>query len=449
MQTKGLPMLLPLLIASAGFSQYALPQNNSTRSRSGEFFITDQRGGGASGMAARFRTNEAYLVLEPTLLAISCERIKQEVSERLGFSGPWRGRIGLTLYKAESADEPLTITSGHFRDGWNYGLELPDVLSKERYLRAMVQVSTMELANRSGGDRVAEVPQWLSEGLTKELLLSKGVELMLPPPQKNVNGVIVLSANVLIRRESPLEPARKELRSQAPLTFDELSWPTDEQADARTRGVYALSAQLFLDEILNLSDGRARLRQMVLELPQYYNWQFAFLHAFQGKFPNLIAVEKWWSLHAVRFIGREANQTWPLDECWREMEESISPSIQIRSGANELPLETRVNLQTILREWGPEEQRQVLRERLHMLVLLRLRVAPELGGLLNDYCETINDYLVAREKGGFFRKLRKNKIIEENEAQAIKRLDALDVRREAARPHEKTLASAVVGSPAK
>jgi hypothetical protein len=437
----GLLCLLPLFAASLGLAQFVPAQNPSIRSRSGQFFIHDQRSTGLSAAAERFRTNDAYIILDPNLLAVSCERLKQEVSDRLGFSGPWQGRIGLTLFAAQRPNEPVTITSGHFRDGWNYDIELPDVLLKERFLRTMVQAVTMELANRNGGKRAAEAPAWLSEGLTKELLVSKAVELMLPAPQKNVNGLRMLSANVLIRRESSLEQARTQFRTRPPLTFDELSWPPNEQTDPQSREQYALSAQVFLHEILSLGDGRARLHQMVSELPNYYNWQFAFLHSFEGTFPNLIAVEKWWSLRAVRFTGHEASQAFPLEECWGAMEELVRPSVQIRSEANELPLETRVSLQTIIRQWGPEEQRLVLRERLQMLIVLRLRVAPELGALLNDYCETINDYLVAREKGGFFRKLRKNKIIEESETEAIKRLDALDIRREAARPHDKTLAT--------
>jgi len=39
-----------------------------------------------------------------------------------------------------------------------------------------------------------------------------------------------------------------------------------------------------LDELLRLENGRACLREMLAQLPAFYNWQFAFLKGFSPGF---------------------------------------------------------------------------------------------------------------------------------------------------------------------
>ena len=51
-----------------------------------------------------------------------------------------------------------------------------------------------------------------------------------------------------------------------------------------------------MGELLRLPDGRACLQRMLAQLPQHYNWQFAFLEAFHARFERPLDVEKWWAL---------------------------------------------------------------------------------------------------------------------------------------------------------
>jgi hypothetical protein len=78
-----------------------------------------------------------------------------------------------------------------------------------------------------------------------------------------------------------------------------LSWPAAEQLVGERGELYRSSAQLFVHQLLNLPEGAACMRTMLEQLPLYYNWQFAFLHAFHELFPQPVDVEKWWSLQLV------------------------------------------------------------------------------------------------------------------------------------------------------
>ena len=88
---------------------------------------------------------------------VSCERIKQALMRELGATAPWRGTVYLVLYPARAPGDTITITSERFKGGWQYRVDFPDVVERSRYVRAIVQVLLLEVANRTaqehaGGD---------------------------------------------------------------------------------------------------------------------------------------------------------------------------------------------------------------------------------------------------------------------------------------------------------
>ncbi|MEY2428478.1 MAG: hypothetical protein QOJ40_1363 [Verrucomicrobiota bacterium] len=430
-----------LLLSNAN-AQFALPQASSASSRSGQFVV--HAAPGQSISSSSLANDRDFVRLDVALLTVSCERIKQILWRELGATTPWRGKIHLVLFEAGGADEAVTITSEQFKDGWQYRLDLPDVVERTRYVRSMVQVLLLELANRAGGAHPSEIPIWLIEGLAQQLLASNEIELVLAPPRGTVNGLSMSSTIVNARKNNPLDQARAGLRAGTSMTFEELSWPAEGTLDGDAGERYRLSAQLFVSELLGLKDGAGCLRTMLAELPQYYNWQLAFLHAFQGYFQRPVDVEKWWSLRLVRFTGREVTQTWPLEESWRKLDQSIRLPVQVRTINNELPLHSEITLQTIIREWDRAHQTETLRSRLVELEMLRLQTAPQLVPLVDEYCKVLQSYLKNRDQNSILMTFRHKARLRHVAEQAVKELNALDARREAMRPKQKPIAAASV-----
>jgi hypothetical protein len=81
-------------------------------------------------------------------------------------------------------------------------------------------------------------------------------------------------------------------------------------------------------------------------------------------------------------------------------------------------------------------QTQALNNTLRELGLLRLRIAQEFVGLVEDYCQALETYLQQRDHAGFVLSTRKAGRQRAVEA-AIRQLDTLDTRREALRPAPK------------
>ncbi|HEY4983511.1 MAG TPA: hypothetical protein VIJ24_00450 [Verrucomicrobiae bacterium] len=440
MKTFAVTAFLALLL-NAAIGQVAsvgLPPQ-PTRSQSGQFLCYGVPG--ANGPPIRpfyLRSNTALVDLEPWVLVVSCERIKQALGRELNVTTPGNGKIFIFLYRAQSPDDSVVITPQRFADGWNYRVDLPNLIDRDRYLSVLTHVLLLEMANRRASEHTAEIPIWLRDGLAQQLLLSRGIELIPPPPQWTVNGVTTTTVTVNERKTNSLARAHDVMRASPALTFDELSWPSDEDWQGGRGVQFRSSAQLFVVRLLNLKNGRASLRALIESLPQYYNWQFAFLNAFQNYFQSPLDVEKWWAVNVVQFTGSDLAQTWPSQESWQRLDETIQPTVEVRAATNQLPFYDRVTLQAVVRDWSAAQQTGVLQQTIRDLALIRTRLARGLGELADNYRLALAEYLRMRDgHENFYAKsrpeIRRAMLIR----RTLKTLDALDSKRAALRPKAK------------
>ena len=467
----GLVVALVGAFADAANVPLSPPDAGLVRTMSDQFLVHAATQTTPLALERRLATNANYLELAPARLAVASERIKQAVYRELGDLSPWRGRIHLHLQPARALDENVTIVSERFPNGWNYRLALPQFIERQRFVRAIVQSLLMELANRRAGDRAAEIPAWLTEGLTQRLLAMPDIELTPPETRWTRDGQAIGATVFDIRRVDPRKPAtapapgtavanakrviwvdpveeaRRQLLARPPLTLAELSWPTDQQLAGPAGPAYRRSAELFLTELLRLKDGRDCLRAMLDGLAGCYNWQTAFFRAFHAHFARQLDLEKWWSLQVANFTGRDTDHFLTLEESWRELDRIVRTPAEVRHATNELPARTEVTLQFILRQWDQVQQTPALQARVRDLEAIRLRAAPELADLIADYHNVLSSYLRLREKVGFIlasttrdpnAKLRMLAL------DAIRQLDALDARRAALKPPDNSTSPALV-----
>src|ERR1019366_6369661 len=179
--------------------------------------------------------------------------------------------------------------------------------------------------------------------------------------------------------------------------FEHLSWPTEDELSGDMGDLYSGSAQLFVSELLRLPEGPACLRAMLAQLPQNYNWQFAFLRAFHASFERPLDVEKWWALSLAQATGRDLAQRLSAEESWQGLDQAVQAAVQVRTGANELPLQAELKLQTVIRDWDFVRQTQAIQTTLRQLGLLCLRIPQEFVGLAQDYSQVLETYLQQRD----------------------------------------------------
>lgn len=375
------------------------PEGGVARSASGQF-IAYGAPGAASALARALASDENLLSLKPALVVVACERIKDALAAVLNDRAPWQGKIFLVAHWARAADEPVTLVAERVRGGWQYRLELPDPVERTRLARALVHALLRERAGRHAREHAPDLPAWLAEGLAEHLLQTRGAELVPPAPKWDVGGMTLTPLNVSGRWRDPLENARRVLREQPPLSFDELSWPAPEQLDGPSAAPFRANAQVFVTELLRLPDGAARLNAMLEQLGACYNWQTAFFRAFEPFFQRPVDVEKWWALQIAHYTGRDLGRTWSWPVSWAKLDEALRVPVEIRRRRDELPAAATVPLATVIRDWEFARQERALRERQRALELLRLRVARELVGLTDGYRRLLEVYLERRARLG-------------------------------------------------
>jgi hypothetical protein len=298
-------------------------------------------------------------------------------------------------------------------------VDLPDLVAQARYARALTSVLLLEIATRDTATtgHAIETPPWLADGLA---------------PSKTVNGIAESRISDLERSVSPFAAAHRTLQNYPALTFDQLSWPDDEQLNGHDGGAYFASAQLFVNNLLALKDGAAKLRVLLAQLPGCYNWQTAFFAAFRDNFKRPLDVEKWWALRIVAFAARDPGPRWtPMDSRDR-LAGLLGVPVEYRSDSNSLPVPAVISLQDAIRNFEPDARTAVLEIKRRDLELASFRLAQPFSGLAEGYVATLSDFLGDNKKNPapLFVNRRNAPMRRAASAETtLKKLDALDARR--------------------
>ena len=378
-------------------------------------------------------TNVDVVRLEPAELAVSADRVRDMLLRKLGVdpNAPWNGKIFLALHPARSLDENVEIFSSRFGPGWNYNVLLPDMLPRERLARALTGVLLLEYANRTATNRTAEMPPWLVDGLAQELLAADLQGLIVSAPDGVMNGIPTARVNTTQRGLDSLIGARAVLQNYSILTFSQLSWPADAQISGNDGGAYRASAQLFVDELLKLHDGTAKLRTFITLLPRYYNWQTAFWIAFHDDFSNTLQVEKWWALQSVVFDSRSPGPQWTITASRQKLDEILSVPVRFREASNSLPATAEISLQKVIQSFDYTRQTTILQTKLRDLEIAQFRMAPSLAVLTAEYRNVLAAYMGEPRLARGTHQLNKHAPEKISAPVAVAMLNNLDARRRA------------------
>ena len=322
--------------------------------------------------------------LDPALLVISCEDIKQSLLTTLGWSDQWRGKINLFINPSLPPEQGPSLTGRPGPEGWSYQLVLPSPIQSRQLLLAVVQALLVEMANRDAGAQSAEVPQWLITGISAHLQAGSLTSLVLRPQ---------VSTSVDQVRLDRLDAVRAQLRQRPPLTFQELSWPEAGQLTGDNYEFYSGCSQLFFEDLLRFRDGRRCLDQMIRQLPRHLNWQTSFLQAFSPHFAQLLDVEKWWDLACVSFSQVDVADRFSPEDSWIKFQDALAVPVEIRRSADELPVPSQITLQEVVATWDPRRAAPVLGRAIESLELLRLKAAPELAALMDGYLASLRSWM--------------------------------------------------------
>ncbi len=332
---------------------------------------------------------EETIQLDPNLLIVACERLKEMLLREINQTDQWHGRINIIINSAMDENELPWLTAEYRPEGWSYELVFPKNISPRQLVRSLTHSLLLEIANRQAGKDSADLPFWLVEGMAANVQANNLPTYVIEPKAETFGNRIKLDG---------LGPVRTLLRTQAPLTFNELSWPDAEKlAVPEERNFYRSCAQLFVFALLHEKDGGACLTQTLQLLGKHANWQIAFLEGFHSHFAQLRDVEKWWGLTCVNFTGRDLSTELTGEDGLKKLQQALTVPAQIHLDPDRLPTEAQLTLQEAIRQLDDEAQLTAVQYTLQSLADLRPRVTKELAGLINKYESALQGYLRQRQ----------------------------------------------------
>jgi hypothetical protein len=383
----GLVALLCLL-ASPALAEMR-PDYVTVESRSKIFVVV----GPQKGASWRMVQGKNQIRLEPAVLAVSCERIREALFSELGLPANWTtasqanraGRIYLWIHpNSERVIKFIPVPSP---SGFNYRIELPNSATSDDLIETVVYGLLLSLAGEKSPSKFVEIPLWLKEGFVEHLRATATEALTLQPNQ-------MVQAQLRI---DSLAPVRQALREKGTFSFEELSWP--EKLKPEQAPEYKASAQLFVHQLLEFPRGRESLRHFITDIGLRENWQFAFLDAFKDRFARLLDVEKWWALTLVSFTGRDPEMLWAARESLQRLDAVLRVPVNVHATANRLPERSVISLQEGVRNIDRTRESLLLQNTIRELAQLRVRVSPELLPLLDAYQKSLSEYLEIRDPG--------------------------------------------------
>jgi hypothetical protein len=366
-----------------------------------------------SVFASSARDDQIYV--NPTVLAVGCERIKEAVARELGWIDRWRGTIFVNVHPLRFDNERPELQAFLTSKGWRYRLEMPDQISRALLIEAVVEALLVEFADRAATEHSVELPPWLAEGLAAHLMEGSLSGLTLQPNATNLRHN---------PRNDPVAPLRAKILERGVLSVDQLNWPEFEWSDRPAVEAYHYSAHLFVREMLRLPGGPDLMSATLALLPEHLNWQRAFLRGFDTHFHRMLDVEKWWALQLTRLKTHDTKFAWSVPEAQQKLEEVLYTPMQVRLGPDELPHVTPVALQTVINDWNFQQQVPLLQKKIIELSLMRLHLPGELGSVSDSYRSVMQKYLQGRSKAWFGITARGAL------REAIAQFNALDAQRE-------------------
>lgn len=413
-------------LACSGWGQLAAPRNSTNmvtmRSTSQQFIVH-----GTPLANPKAATADGSVRMDPSLLVVTCERVRQAVLRELDAPDVWRGKIHVTIFPTYSTNRPADIRGEWFSNGWQYHLYVPSTMRPERLVRALTHAVLLEICNREGTSRLAEVPLWVSEGMTMTLLAQNSVEYVLRPESRLQRAQV---------RADPIKGTRNYLYSHPACSFAQMGLPTQKMTEGEAWRTFQHSSHWLVASLLKMPDGRACFREMLRLMPRHLNWQFAFLGAYANHFQSLLDVEKWWALRLANARGRDQLQGWSRAASRDKLREIVRLPTRVRASSRSLPESSEISIQKLIELWEFPAQRQALDRVIRTLAAMRANCAPEVLPLVADYQRVLERYLGSRAQAGFEPRdnkgrspLSAQRVIQ----QTLRQLDALDARLEALR----------------
>jgi hypothetical protein len=378
----------PSFAADANFSRFCascgFTASDTFASSSRQFIV---HGVGRAGLyrAPRGTNATTYITAEPQLVAMMGDRVSRALAQELRWPAVYRDNVHISVFHNAPADQLIGLITQVHTDSFQYKMSVPGQVESEKLLKALVQVSMQEFANR-GGNRAGEMPNWIVEGILRQV-------------QTRVVPAFVVNRKPITIERSGLDrlgESRAYFQTNTPMTLNDLSFADLTKVTPEQREQFEASAHLLVHQLLRLKEGPVLMSRFLQTLPQTLNWQTAFYSVYKTHFSGPLEFEKWWMLNWVRFKNTDDREAWPVALTLERLESVLLTAMEVRVDANSIPKFRETTLQEFLQLADFSTQKELLGQKLQQLSFMSVSSAPQATPLLSAYQQALESYLQKR-----------------------------------------------------
>lgn len=304
--------------------------------------------------------------LSPSVLSVSCERVKAGVLRILRMEDRYRGSMVVRIIKTRARIAPASIVATQYADGWRYTLEIQERIPSTLLVRTMVEAVLLEIANRANGGPLNPIPLWLSEGITTLVIGESGQELVpqlnreFKDPRRSMDPMVAIAAR---------------LSGRPPMDFGELASPAEAlPSDTERFPWFQGSSALLVHQLRSMGGAPGSLGRLIWAFNQTLNWQTAFLRTYSGDFHTLLEVEKWWGVMAMAFQVQDSAQRTTPDALAAQVRSVLLETAETAASTNGVPDRRTLRISEIIKGWPHSAHGPVLDRK-----LVQLRFMSRLG----------------------------------------------------------------------
>ena len=390
--------------------------------------------------------NADTILIAPDHVVVTAGRVRNALLRQLGLPAMLGSKLMMRLNPAMSHRAIVPVVTDRHINGYTYELTLPSEIESDKLVRALVQVTLLDFANRKPQLRDTEIPLWMTVGFTQVLLAQPDLVLVLSQPEQGGNEMAMEEVVKNLRRHDSLAGVRARLRGRRAFDFSEIAMPSPAHLRGENWRDFQACSHLLVDRLLAVRAGGVRLQNMIRQLPDNMNWQTSFLKVYSDFFTDMLGVEKWWAVTIVQLTGQSQYQNWTLSEAVEKLENLLKLPAEVRLNDADSPLEAEVTLQQAIRGWDFAVQRQTLEMKINQLLIARMKMPRQLLPFVNEYGRILQYYVATRLRIESFKPRRGQRrprlapMVDE----AVRQLDSVDRRLVLFKPEPKTPAPAAL-----
>ena len=326
-----------------------------------------------------------FISAEPQLVAMMGERVARALAQDLRLPGRFADKVHAAVFDLAPPGQSIGLLTQIHTDGFQYKLAIPGQVEGQELMKALLKVLLLEYANR-GHRRSAEIPSWLLEGMLRQIQTA-----VVPTYVVNQKPITIEKSGY-----DRLGETRQYLRTNAPMTLNDLSFTDASKGTSDQMEKFEASAHLLVHELLRLKGGPHLMTRFLRALPTALNWQTSFYAVYKEHFSGPLAFEKWWMLGWIKFKEGEERELWPAAVAMERLESVLYTTMEIRVATNSIPQYRDAPLQELLKLADFGTQKEILGEKVQHLYMMSMYVPPEVLELWMGYYRTLETYLQKR-----------------------------------------------------